>query len=292
LVQLSASDWSLMLSLPRVVSQALLNTDAHLSPERCQILREALARYTQIMQTMQGLVRFDAIALIGQQATAQRDVLAIQLNPMHFAQLRLPVFEFQVQINKTASGHTQSAHLIFDEKTVQAPFLSWVSNVPSTGGQPVMALRLTPAGWDTSNWSALVQADQDFVQSLVGSLTIMLITLQVRGARVTNAWQDWFKMAATLRQWSRQPLISKTPISAPQADVLVDTPVSDVPDVSDAPSEPLVSEESVATPKKIHPPKMADSTQAHIPTKTVNSEKVVTFAPMPKAPRGKGSKKR
>jgi hypothetical protein len=289
LVQLSASDWSLMLSLPRVVSQALLNTDTHLSPERCQILREALARYTQVMQTMQGLVRFDAIALIGQQATAQRDVLAIQLNPMHFAQIRLPVFEFQVQINKTASGHAQSAHLIFDEKTAQAPFLSWVTNVPSTGGQPVMALRLTPAGWDTSNWSALVQADQDFVQSLVGSLTIMLITLQVRGAQVTNAWQDWFKMAATLRQWSRQPLIPKTPISVQQADVFVDTTA---PDVSDAPSEPLVSEESVATPKKIHPSKMADSIPAHIPVKTVNSEKVVTFAPMPKAPRGKGSKKR
>jgi len=169
-------------------------------------LHEALLRYSKIMETVKGLIRFDQVSLTGQQTTAARDVLSIRLDQFLFAGKTLATFEFQLQLNKSLSGSSESAYFIFDEKTAAAPFQAWSSNVTSTAGLPVMAVRLDASGWVGQQGPALTPEDQSFMAALVDSLPIIFIQLQESGIRSERTWKDWVQEASKLRQWSKQTL--------------------------------------------------------------------------------------
>ena len=204
LVQLSASDWALMRALPDVLIKAIERKLLPLEQTRQQKLHDALVRYSMIMDTVKGLVRFDQAIFTGQQNTVDREVLSIQLNKVHFANQTIAKFDFQLQINKSLSGSTDSAHFIFDENTAAAPIHSWSSNVTSTAGLPVMAVRLDASGWMGHQGPSLTSEDQSFMAALVDSLPIIFIQLQESGIRSERQWKDWVQEATKLRQWSRQ----------------------------------------------------------------------------------------
>jgi hypothetical protein len=232
LVQLCASDWGLMLALPNALIQALQRGQLAMTPARQQTLLKALGRYKHLMDSMQGLVRFDRVSLTGQQSAGQRIVLAIKLDQTRYARHSLASFAFQLQINKTASGQPETAHFIFDEKTATAPFQTWASNMLNTANQPVMAVRLDARGWVDAPQPQLSPDDQSFMRALTDSLAVVLITLQNDGARADYPWQDWLKDATLLRQWSRQPRLPITPVLLPEPSKASEPPVLPTTQVS------------------------------------------------------------
>jgi hypothetical protein len=215
LVQLCASDWGLMLALPNTLNQALQRGHLAIPPARQQDLLKALSRYKSIMESMQGLVRFDAVSLTGQQSAGQRNVLAVKLGKVRYAKHTLASFAFQLQINKNAGGSPDTAHFIFDKTTSTAPFQTWATNMLSTVGQPVMAVRLDARGWGETS-AQLSPDDQGFMSALTDSLAVVLINLQTDGVRADYPWQDWLKDASLLRQWSRQPSLPVAPVLLPE----------------------------------------------------------------------------
>lgn len=203
MVQLASSDWELLLALPAVLMQALERGRVTLPAGQRDLWHTALARSAELMRGMQRLVRFDAAELTAQQATPQREVLALRLAPLQFATTRLPELTFQLQLNKAADGGVTSAHFILDAAAQGTALQNWVANVPTATGQAVMALRLDAAGWDAALWQQLTDQDRTFMSALLASLAVVLVTLQAAGARAERAWADWLKLATRLRQWAR-----------------------------------------------------------------------------------------
>ncbi|MDD2535462.1 MAG: hypothetical protein PHW78_02680 [Macromonas bipunctata] len=203
MVQLASSDWELLLALPAVLMQALERGRVPLPAEQRDVWHTALGRSAELMRGMQRLVRFDAAELTAQQATPQREVLALRLAPLHFAAMRLPEFTFQLQLNKAVDGTVTSAHFILDAAAQGTALHNWVANVPTATGQAVMALRLDAGGWDAALWQQLTDQDRAFMSALLDSLAVVLVNLQAAGARVERAWADWLKLATQLRQWAR-----------------------------------------------------------------------------------------
>lgn len=203
MVQLASSDWELLLALPAVLMQALERGRVTLPAGQRDLWHTALARSAELMRGMQRLVRFDAAELTAQQATPQREVLALRLAPLQFATTRLPELTFQLQLNKAADGGVTSAHFILDAAAQGTALQNWVANVPTATGQAVMALRLDAAGWDAALWQQLTDQDRTFMSALLDSLAVVLVTLQAAGARAERAWADWLKLATRLRQWAR-----------------------------------------------------------------------------------------
>lgn len=203
MVQLASSDWELLLALPAVLMQALERGRVPLPAGQRDLWHTALARSAELMRGMQRLVRFDAAELTAQQATPQREVLALRLAPLQFATTRLPELTFQLQLNKAADGGVTSAHFILDAAAQGTALQNWVANVPTATGQAVMALRLDAAGWDAALWQQLTDQDRTFMSALLDSLAVVLVTLQAAGARAERAWADWLKLATRLRQWAR-----------------------------------------------------------------------------------------
>jgi hypothetical protein len=280
LVQLCASDWGLMLALPNLLTQALQRGHLALTPARQQTLLKALGRFKHIMESMQGLVRFDRVSLTGQQSAGQRNVLAIKLDQTRFAKHSLASFAFQLQINKNAAGQPEAAHFIFDEKTASAPFQAWVSNMPSTAGHPVMAVRLDARGWVETAQPQLSPDDQSFMSALTDSLAVILITLQADGTRATYPWQDWLKDATLLRQWSRQPRLPVAPILLPEPSQAPELPQAPEPTLATLPAPPTLLALAV---KPVRKPRVAkDKAAAPVATPAP------TAKPAPKARRTKG----
>lgn len=203
MVQLASSDWELLVALPAVLMQALERGRVTLPAEQRDLWHAALARSAELMRGMQRLVRFDATELTAQQATPQREVLALRLAPLHFAAMRLPEFTFQLQLNKAVDGTVTSAHFILDAAAQGTALHNWVANVPTATGQAVMALRLDAAGWDAALWQQLTDQDRAFMSALLDSLAVVLVNLQAAGVRAERAWADWLKLATRLRQWAR-----------------------------------------------------------------------------------------
>lgn len=203
MVQLASSDWELLVALPAVLMQALERGRVPLPAEQRDLWHTALARSAELMRGMQRLVRFDAAELTAQQATPQREVLALRLAPLQFATTRLPELTFQLQLNKAVDGTVTSAHFILDAAAQGTALHNWVANVPTATGQAVMALRLDAAGWDAALWQQLTEQDRAFMSALLDSLAVVLVNLQAAGARAERAWADWLKLATCLRQWAR-----------------------------------------------------------------------------------------
>lgn len=228
MVQLASSDWELLLALPAVLMQALERGRVTLPAGQRDLWHTALARSAELMRGMQRLVRFDAAELTAQQATPQREVLALRLAPLQFATTRLPELTFQLQLNKAADGGVTSAHFILDAAAQGTALQNWVANVPTATGQAVMALRLDAAGWDAALWQQLTDQDRTFMSALLDSLAVVLVTLQAAGARAERAWADWLKLATRLRQWARAtpaPLVAtEEPAPAPAPAEMLQAP--------------------------------------------------------------------
>ncbi|AGX88390.1 ATPase-like protein [Candidatus Symbiobacter mobilis] len=238
LLHLSASDWDFCLAVPKLLTQALDAPDQTLPAARIHALREGLARLLQVLHSMHGLVRFDTLSLVGHSSTPQRCVLALRLRPMHFLHHRAESFEFQVQANRLATGVLDSAHLIFAQSTLGAPFEGWTSNVPNTAGEPVMALRLAPTGWDAEHFAALPKADRHFVVALVAQLTVVFVALQAQKVQASTPWKDWIDWANALRKWAQhQP----APAPEPAAAAPVPPALAPSPPTPSAPSAPPAS---------------------------------------------------
>ena len=278
LVQLCASDWGLMLALPNTLNQALQRGHLAITPARQQDLLKALSRYKSIMESMQGLVRFDAVSLTGQQSAGQRNVLAVKLDKVRYAKHTLASFAFQLQINKNAAGSPDTAHFIFDETTNTAPFQSWATNMLNTVGQSVMAVRLDAHGWVETSHPQLSPDDQGFMSALTDSLAVVLISLQTDGVRTDYPWQDWLKDASLLRQWSRQPRLPIAPVLVPEP-VEVSEPLQLPPSPQAAPPAPPAPSTLIALPAT--PTKKPRKVKAIVEAKAKAKVVVEISAPTP-----------
>lgn len=235
MVQLASSDWELLVALPAVLMQALERGRVTLPAEQRDLWHAALARSAELMRGMQRLVRFDATELTAQQATPQREVLALRLAPLHFTAMRLPEFTFQLQLNKAVDGTVTSAHFILDAAAQGTALHNWVANVPTATGQAVMALRLDAAGWDAALWQQLTDQDRAFMSALLDSLAVVLVNLQAAGVRAERAWADWLKLATQLRQWARA---TPAPVVATEEPAPALVPAPEPVEVLQAPEVP------------------------------------------------------
>lgn len=245
MVQLASSDWELLVALPAVLMQALERGRVPLPAEQRDVWHTALARSAELMRGMQRLVRFDATELTAQQATPQREVLALRLAPLHFAAMRLPEFTFQLQLNKAVDGTVTSAHFILDAAAQGTALQNWAANVPTATGQAVMALRLDAAGWDAALWQQLTDQDRAFMSALLDSLAVVLVNLQAAGARAERAWADWLKLATRLRQWARA-----TPVPVVTTEEPAPAPAEMLQAPEAPPAAPVRPRRSRAKPKE------------------------------------------
>ena len=245
MVQLASSDWELLVALPAVLMQALERGRVPLPAEQRDVWHTALARSAELMRGMQRLVRFDATELTAQQATPQREVLALRLAPLHFAAMRLPEFTFQLQLNKAVDGTVTSAHFILDAAAQGTALHNWVANVPTATGQAVMALRLDAGGWDAALWQQLTDQDRAFMSALLDSLAVVLVNLQAAGARAERAWADWLKLATRLRQWARA-----TPVPVVTTEEPAPAPAEMLQAPEAPPAAPVRPRRSRAKPKE------------------------------------------
>lgn len=245
MVQLASSDWELLVALPAVLMQALERGRVPLPAEQRDVWHTALARSAELMRGMQRLVRFDATELTAQQATPQREVLALRLAPLHFAVMRLPEFTFQLQLNKAVDGTVTSAHFILDAAAQGTALHNWVANVPTATGQAVMALRLDAGGWDAALWQQLTDQDRAFMSALLDSLAVVLVNLQAAGARAERAWADWLKLATRLRQWARA-----TPVPVVTTEEPAPAPAEMLQAPEAPPAAPVRPRRSRAKPKE------------------------------------------
>lgn len=245
MVQLASSDWELLLALPAVLMQALERGRVTLPAGQRDLWHTALARSVELMRGMQRLVRFDAAELTAQQATPQREVLALRLAPLQFATTRLPELTFQLQLNKAVDGTVTSAHFILDAAAQGTALHNWVVNVPTATGQAVMALRLDAAGWDAALWQQLTEQDRAFMSALLDSLAVVLVNLQAAGARAERAWADWLKLATCLRQWARA-----TPVPVVTTEEPAPAPAEMLQAPEAPPAAPVRPRRSRAKPKE------------------------------------------
>jgi hypothetical protein len=209
LVQLASSDWEMIQVLPNVLTAAIQSGRVRLADNSIRkAIVTGLARAKRLMATLNGLIRFDVLSLLGQNKTEAREVLAIQMENIEYLGRRLPKFDFQIQASIEGARFGTDAHLIFTESCATTAFENWFSNIKDSGGKPVLAVHLDSNGLEASAWEKLSEADQAFVVALVDSLPIILVTLQASGTRLPRPWQAWNELAGGMRNWIRMPLLN------------------------------------------------------------------------------------
>ncbi len=246
IVQLSATDWNLLNRVQSALTQAIETDTVTLKQTPKATLLNGLKAYQQIMGKNQGLIRFDNAELLGQQHQPTKDVLALRLSPIDFNGQHIEQIEFQLQANKTPEGRLQSVHLIFGETSQGTLLDNWQANTTNTASQSVMALQLSPQGWETETWPQLSPNDQNRIKALTDSLAIIWITLQTQGVRIEPGWTHMIDMASQLRTWSQPAAPAPQPetLSAPQPPTT--TAHTNTTDTTESPIPPFTTPTSNA----------------------------------------------
>lgn len=203
ILQLGTSDWHLVELLTDKLVKALGAAAMAKQISHGPALLEGLKAQQQILDKVPALLRFDDIQLFGQQNTELKSVIGLRLTHADLHGLKANPFEFQLQLNLTAGSTIASAHLIFDEKTAGNPFENWTHNVKSSGGQAVMAMQLSPKGWQPQHWHTQSPLNQQWLQNTVRLLPFMLATLQNQGVKLEKGWATWLEAANELVNWSK-----------------------------------------------------------------------------------------
>ena len=202
ILQLGTTDWQLIEQLNALIIQTVSSGTNILTKPQADALVAGLDAQKQIFAKVPPLLRFDSVKVLGQQNSANKHVLALQLGNADLQGERVSGLEFQLQLNSAASG--PSAHLIFAENCANAPFTQWSDNVKNANGQPVMAMQINPEGWEPKLWHKLSAQDQQWLQSIVTVLPSMWVALQAQGTSVESGWPHWMEAATDLRNWSHQ----------------------------------------------------------------------------------------
>jgi hypothetical protein len=163
------------------------------------------------------VVRFESIRLSGQQASQTREVLAIEISMVSFAQRRVRKLSFQLQATPQA-GDTlgMSSYLIFPRETATQPFEVWIGTAKDASANDVMALPFEADGRNRALWRKLSSSDVQFIVSLCEVLPFAISMLSRQGARINRGWAGWIELAKQLRAWATIEL-SEPVIEAPAA---------------------------------------------------------------------------
>lgn len=239
ILQLGATDWHLVQLLTDKLIKSVGAAPMAKPLGHAQALLEALKAQRQILQKVPALLRFDDIQLLGQQNNKIKSVIGLRLIHADLQGLKANPFEFQLQLNLNTDSAMGSAHLIFDDKTSGNPFENWTQNVKSSAGHAVMALQLSPKGWDPLVWHALSPLDQQWMHNTVRLLPFMLSTLQSQGLKLEKNWSTWAEAAAELINWS------KLSVGLPETTVIaMDATSSELQPPDAAPVPPLTLRKS------------------------------------------------
>ena len=206
ILQLATTDWQMVQLLTDKLAQEVGGEVMSKPLSHGQAFLEGIKAQRQMFEKVPALLRFDGIQLFGQQNTDLKTVMGLRLTQADLQGVRADPFEFQLQLNLSASSNMTSAHFIFDEKTANKPFENWTKNVKSSAGQDVMALQLSPKGWNSKVWRSLSPFDQQWLQNLVRILPFMFGTVQNQGVKLEKGWPIWSQATAELINWSQIPV--------------------------------------------------------------------------------------
>lgn len=206
LQQLSASDWTLLQVLPRLLTDALEAGSVTLPPPHDRrAFVQALGRSRQMVARTPPVLRFDGVDLFGQQSVQGRAVLGVRLIELALPGRRLPRFDFQLQSALQDGRLTDPAYLIVGEDTAGAPLEQWLPNARAATGDAMMGIELSPRGPTAGPWNALGLPDRAFFTALVDLLPLLFVALQSNGSKAELGWPSWMQLAVTLRDWVRVP---------------------------------------------------------------------------------------
>jgi chemotaxis protein histidine kinase CheA len=221
LAQLSASDWDMNQALLRLLVRRLAQGLPGVPAAEQTLQLQATLRTSEMMRQLQGLMRFDAVTLVGHQAVGTREVLSLQFTHLSHRSERLEDFKFQLQAQPISAGAGShlggTVHLIVGRDTAAAPFEHWISNANDGSGLPVMAIPLSERGPMGAAWERLSAADRAFVAALVDALPLAMALLNAQGKRLPRPWKDWSELTKQVRQWVRLPPAQEPANPAPPA---------------------------------------------------------------------------
>lgn len=233
--ELGTSDWALLKTLCKLVSEALNNAETLPDASVRQIpvhdrtgLSDASDRLMEILGNMPPVVRYDQLSLLREQINPDYEHLWLRIQNISLGQERWSAFEFRLSCANVRPNKFGAYPKLEFPEGVCAPFDSWFVESYDDFGEKLEVRFALPEAMDMGVWQALSEHDHEFLDSLINALPAMLRNLAHDGVKIARPWNDWIDLAnnvqgvLTARTKPSALTISAapavTPINAPARD--------------------------------------------------------------------------
>ena len=217
LASLSTSDWSLVTTLSRLLTEALaqpqrLHWNSPLNRSTFLAGMQELARQ---IAPHNARLRYDAIRLKREQVNPDYEHLWFEFDNLSFSGEIWPHFEFRLSCAHVRPDYFGGfPKLEFPAEGSQAPFAGWFIEANDDFGDKLeLRFSLPDKGLDLGVWERVTAHDRAFMQALVADLPQFLSALRQSGVQIVRSWDDWKAMAVEM-----QSVLSQ--IDAPSAENL------------------------------------------------------------------------
>jgi len=192
LQSLTQSDWQLIQRLPRLLEQALGESD--LSAEQQQHYRNALPALQEALDKLPPTLRFDQVTLRNAQINPDYEHLWLDLEHAGWGNERRE--NWSLRLSCANVGPDQfGTHPKLEIPEQNGQWLeSWFAESRDDFG-PKWELRFAlPDAMDIGVWNKLSERDQALMTSSLRQLPAMLERLQSQGVVLARDWQDWHQL--------------------------------------------------------------------------------------------------
>ena len=198
LQSLTQSDWQLVQRLPRLLEQALGESD--LSTEQQQRYRNALHTLQEALNDLPPTLRFDQVTLRNAQINPDYEHLWLDLEHTGWGDERRE--NWSLRLSCANVGPDQfGTHPKLEIPEQNGQWLeNWFAESCDDFG-PKWELRFAiPDAMDIGVWNKLSEHDQALMVSTLQQLPTMLEHLQAQGVVLARHWQDWHQLVDDIQR--------------------------------------------------------------------------------------------
>ncbi len=202
LQSLTQSDWQLVQRLPRLLEQALGESD--LSTEQQQRYRNALHTLQEALNDLPPTLRFDQVTLRNAQINPDYEHLWLDLEHAGWGDERRE--NWSLRLSCANVGPDQfGTHPKLEIPEQNGQWLeSWFAESRDDYG-PKWELRFAmPDAMDIGVWNKLSEHDQALMVSILRQLPTMLEHLQAQSVVLARDWQDWHQLIEDIQRTHRK----------------------------------------------------------------------------------------
>ena len=203
LLQLSRSDWDLVLVILRVLineiqTPGLLKLPKEFSAEK--VLESFKLLKTRLAQ-LPPVFRFDELKLKREQVNPDYEHLWLDFRHVAIGTKRQLDFDFRLSCaNVRPTTFGEYPKLEFPEATGRAAIAGWFDEAYDDFGAKLELRFSFPQSMDLQVWEQLPEPDRMFLSSLINQIPALLSELETSGVKVKRGWGDWQQMAKEVRR--------------------------------------------------------------------------------------------